>query len=189
MIRGSETDGRGVGEQTTTLLALLLVCGVLLAIFGGLRLARAREAAFDARRNLEVSRAELADLEKWRAGRTTGAPLTGKDPELNSRLSAAAVAAGISGELASIEPGTPARVKDADYTETKVFVRFGGVTLAELSTFLRELSAADSAVRTTSIELSTPEVPATVAKRPGEMWTCDLTLAYLTFAPRGREAR
>jgi hypothetical protein len=98
------------------------------------------------------------------------------------------VTAGISGELASIEPGTPNRVKDADYTETKVFVRFGGVSLQELSTFLRELSAADSAVRTTSIELSTPESTG-AAKRPGEMWTCDLTLAYLTFAPRGREGR
>ena len=186
---GREKNERGAAEQTTVLLALLLVCGVLLAGFCAVRLSRAREAAGDAQRDLMVSRAELADLEKWRAGRTTGAPLTGKDLELNSRLSAAAVAAGISGELASIEPGTPARVKDADYTETKVFVRFGGVTLQELSTFLKELSVADSAVRTTSIELSTPEVPASVAKRPGEMWTCDLTLAYLTFAPRGREGR
>ena len=183
-----ETSQRGAGEQTTTLLALLLVCGVLLAAFGALRLSRAREAAVDAQRDLVRCRSELADLEKWRAGRTTGAPLTGKDPELNSRLSSAAVAAGISGELASIEPGTPARVRDADYTETKVFVRFGQVTLPELSTFLKDLSAADSAVRTTSIELSTPEAPGP-AKRPGEMWTCDLTLAYLTFAPRGREAR
>src|SRR5262252_1156867 len=127
MMGAHEKNQRGVSEQTTTLLALLLVCGIVLAAFWVVRLSRAREAAGDAQRDLMACRAELADLEKWRTGRTTGAPLTGQDPELNSRLSAAAVAAGISGELASIEPGSPNRVKDADYTETKVFVRFGGV--------------------------------------------------------------
>src|SRR5215471_694093 len=95
---GREQNERGVGEQTTTLLGLLLVCGVLIAGFSAIRLSRAQEAAADAQRDLVACRAELADLEKWRAGRTTGAPLSGQDPELNSRLSAAAVAAGISAE-------------------------------------------------------------------------------------------
>ena len=75
----------------------------------------------------------------WRAGRTTAAPVNSADPELNRRLSAAAVAAGISGELASIEPGQPTRVRQTDYTETPVYLRLSAVTLRQLLTFLTDL--------------------------------------------------
>jgi hypothetical protein len=184
-----DSSARGGGEKVSTLLALLLLCGAILAGYSAMRLFDARESAAHARGDLRTCRADLSDLEKWRSGRTTGVPLTAQDPELNRRLSAAAVAARISGELSSIEPGTPARVKDADYTETKVFVRLGAVTLPELVKFLQDLSAADSAVKTKSIELQTPDVPASPPQRAGEMWTCDLTLAYLAYAPRGPEGR
>jgi len=179
------------GAQTTALLVALLVVAAVLAIYAFVRLQSAREAALAAAGDLTACQADLADLSRWRGVRTTGAPVSAQDPELNRRLGAAAVAAGISGELASIEPGQPARVKDTDYTETPVFLRFGAVTLRELAGFLRELSAGDAAVKAKTIELSVPapDAAAAAGNRPGELWTSDVALGYLTYAPRGREAR
>jgi hypothetical protein len=182
----AEPGARASGERITLLLSLLLLASTIVAGYAGLRLNQSHEAALLAQRDMRASQGKLADLAVWRAGRTTGVPLNAQDPELNRRLSAAAQAAGISTELASIEPGSPARVKDADYTTTPVFVRFGAVTLHELATFLNDLSATDAAVKPKSIELQPPETP---SQRPGEMWTCDVALAYLTYAPRGREGR
>jgi hypothetical protein len=181
-----EAFDRPLAQRVTLLLSLMLLATAILVGYAALRLGQTQDAAISALRDLRVCQANLADLAIWRAGRTTGAPLNAQDPELNRRLSAAALAAGISTELASIEPGSPVRVKDADYTQTPVFVRFGAVSLRELAIFLKDLSAADAAVKPKSIELQPPESP---AQRPGEMWTCDLALAYLTYAPRGREGR
>src|SRR4051794_5049722 len=58
MTGGGEKTEWGVSEQTTTLLALLLICGVLLAAFSAVRLSRAREAAADAQGALMTCRAE-----------------------------------------------------------------------------------------------------------------------------------
>ena len=176
--------------QLTTLLALLLLAAAVLAVFSLLRMESAREDANASERDLAVCQEDLADLAKWRAVRTTGAPTNSTDPELNRRLSAAAVAAGIPGELASIEPGQPNRVRETDYTETPVYLRLNAVTLRQLLTFLNELSASDAAVRAKTIELAPPAVvgPAN-PQTPGEFWTTDVALAYLTYAPRGRESR
>jgi hypothetical protein len=179
------------------LLALLAICGAILAGFALLRMQNAQEEALRSEQDLAVCRADLIDLARWRSGRTTAAPLSAADPELNRRLSAAALAAGIAGELASIEPGQPNRVRETDYTQTPVYVRLGAVTLRQLMTFLRELSARDAAVRTKGIELSPPTAPASASSTAlvsgaaslDELWTTDLTLSYLTYAPRGRETR
>jgi hypothetical protein len=176
--------------KVTALLVLLLLCAAALVIFAMLRLSGARDDAARSAGDLAICRADLADLARWRARRTTAAPLSAADPELNRRLSAASVAAGISGELASIEPGQPNRVRDSDYTETPVYVRLEAVTLRQLVTFLGALTASDAAVRPKSIELATPAAPPSgSASAAGELWTTDLTLAYLTYAPRGRESR
>jgi hypothetical protein len=174
--------------QVTTLLVLVLLCAAVFLIFAMLRLAGARDDAAGSTGDLVICRADLADLARWRARRTTAAPLSAADPELNRRLSAASVAAGIPGELASIEPGQPNRVHDSDYTETPVYVRLEAVTLRQLVNFLSALTASDAAVRPKSIELATPAAPPANAS-VGELWTTDLTLAYLTYAPRGRESR
>jgi hypothetical protein len=173
--------------QVTTLLVLLLLCSLVLAVVSLFRLTGAREDADQSERDLAVCRADLSDLARWRSVRTTGAPVNSADPELNRRLSAAAVAAGIPGELASIEPGQPNRVRETDYTETPVYLRLNAVTLRQLLTFLTDLSASDAAVRPKSIELATPAALPANPQSPGELWTTDVTLAYLTYAPRGRE--
>jgi hypothetical protein len=182
----SERTPRTSGERITILLGVILIAATVGAGYGIVGLLNSREAASAAQSDLKACQADLADLAMWRAGRTTGAPTTAQDPELNRRLSAAALAAGIPNELASIEPATPVRVNNTDYTRTRVFVRLNAVTLRELSAFLKDLAASDAAVKTESIELQAPEQP---AQRPGELWTSDLTLGYLTYASRGREAR
>jgi len=175
--------------QITNLLVLLVLCGAGLAVFALLRLGSARDEADRSQRDLAVCRADLADVAHWRAGRTTAAPVNSADPELNRRLSAAAVAAGISGELASIEPGQPARVRQTDYTETPVYLRLNAVTLRQLLTFLTDLSAHDAAMRPKAIELAPPAAPPANQPPAPELWTTDVTLAYLTYAPRGRESK
>lgn len=175
--------------QVSALLALLLLCAGILAVFALMRLTSAQENAAQSASDLAVCRADMADLVKWQAHRTTAAPLSAADPELNRRLSAASVAAGISGALASIEPGQPGRVRDTDYTETPVYVRLDAVTLRQLLVFLSSLTVSDTAVRPKSIELATPATPAGNTAGSGELWTTDLTLAYLTYAPRRQDNR
>jgi hypothetical protein len=185
----TQADPDASRVQATTLLALLVICGGILAGFALLRMENAQADALRTEHDLAVCRADLSDLARWRAGRTTGAPLSSSDPELNRRLSAAAVAAGIPGELASIEPGQPGRVRETDYTQTPVYLRLNAVTLRQLITFLRELTARDAAVRTRGIELAPPAAPPSGGAAQDELWTTDVTLSYLTYAPRGRENR
>jgi hypothetical protein len=176
------------GAQLTTLLALLLVAAGVLAAFAFMRLQSLHDSASAAQNDLSVCQQDLAELARWQSSRTTGAPVNSNDPALNRRLSAAAVSAGISGELASIEPGQPNRVRDTDYTETPVYVRLNAVTLRQVVTFLMDLSAHDAAVRAKTIELSAPQAQPP-SQAAGERWTTDIGLAYQTYAPRGQENR
>ena len=188
-INQTEPKAAAPHVQVTALLALLLLCAGVIAVFALMRLSSAQQDAAQSVSDLAVCRADMADLARWHAHRTTAPPLSAADPELNRRLSAASVVAGISGELASIEPGQPNRLRDTDYTETPVYVRLDAVTLRHLLSFLSSLTASDAAVRPKSIELATPATATANAADSAELWTTDLTLAYLTYAPRRQDNR
>lgn len=177
-------DGDAVNRRRTPLLIALVVAAGLAAAVAFSWLQKQRSAAEAAGRDLARCRADLADLARWNAAGSGDVPLTADSPELNRRLHDAAAEAGVPDELASIDPGQPRPVRDTDYAETLVFLRLNSVTLRQLVTFLHNLSAHDAGVRTRSIELGAP-----AGQGPdggGDAWAADVTLAYLSYAPRAR---
>jgi hypothetical protein len=182
-VKPAETGGR-----MTLLLGLLSVGCLGLLVFSLLRLESVRYSSWSAQRDLQVCRQDLSDLAKWGPVRTSGTPASASDPALNRRLGAAAVAAGISGELASVEPNQPVRVRDTDYLETPVYVRLSAVTLRQVVIFVSDLSTGDAAVRAKTIELS-PPAGQPKPQNAAELWTTDIGLAYQNYSPRGRESR
>lgn len=181
-----EAVAANVPSRLTMLLSLLLLLAGASAILTFMRLENAHEGASAAQRDLAVCRIDLAELAQWQSTRTTGAPVNSSDPALNRRLTSAALTAGISGELASIEPGQPLRLRETDYTETPVYLRLNAVTLRQVGNFLTDLSSHDAAVRAKTIELTPPQAPPQTPSA-SERWTTDIGLAYQTYSPRGRE--
>src|SRR5205085_10964003 len=128
--------------------------------------------------DLQLSLRLLSDLESNKSpARLIATRLDGSD--MNRRIRDAATAAGISQNLSGIEPNRPVRVRETDYNELMVFLRFENVSVRQLATFMNRLGSVDPACRIKSIELDTPPDPADTIH-----WTSDLTLAYLTYSPR-----
>ena len=170
-----------MNSQCTKLLAVLVIAAGLAAVFAFSWEDRRHEAAAASVEDLAICRQKIADLVKWDVGPGSDAPLTADNPELNRRVHAAAVDAGVPDSLASIDPGQPHQLKETDYSETLVFLRLNEVTLRQLITFLHQLSAHDASIRTKSVELGIP--PGQPANSSGDTWTADVTLAFLTYAP------
>jgi hypothetical protein len=172
--------------RRTKLLTALLVAAILAAIFGYSWEGKRHDAAAASVEDLTTCRARIADLAKWNVGPGNDAPLTEDNAELNRRLHTAAADAGVPDALASIDPGQPHPLKDTEYNETLVFLRLNGVTLRQLVEFLHGLSAHDASIRTKSIELGVPSGQSPDA--PGDTWTADVSLAFLTYAtgPRAK---
>jgi hypothetical protein len=170
--------------QATRLLILLAIAGVITSLFAWSRLNDSRAHALAAAGDLAVCRQDLADLDNWHTEPSSGAGIISADPELNHLIQGAAVIAQMSDQLASIEPGPPARIRDTDNFQTPIYLRLNSVTLRQLVTFLHQLSSSDSAVRTAAIELSPPESASSAPTQNAEPWMADVTLAYLTYAPK-----
>jgi hypothetical protein len=177
------SGSQSLDSKRTKLLIALVIAAGLAASFGYSWEGKRHDAAAASLQDLVVCQQKIADLVKWDVGPSSDAPLTADNPELIRRLRTAATEAGVPDALASIDPGQPHQLKDTDYSETLVFVRLNGVTVRQLVTFLHELSARDASVRAKSVELGMPPGQAPDA---GDTWTGDVTLAFLSYAPRAR---
>jgi hypothetical protein len=179
-----------MSSHRTKLLGLLLLAAGMLAAWGWSWQSRQRAAAEGSAADLAACKVALADLEHLGAAPASVAVAGGSDGDLNQPLRAAAVAAGIPDELASIDPGQPRQLPQADYSQTLVFLRLNSVTLCQLVTFLHTLSAQNASVRTKSIELAPAgEAASSVGSKEKEMvenWAADVTLACLNYSPRPR---
>jgi len=169
----------------TRLLVLLLIAAAAVMGVAYARLGTARDRAALRQGDLTLC---MADLTEMTSGAGPGIVVRAgvEDPELNRRLRAAATIAGVPNELVSIDPGPARQVRDTDYDETVVFLRLDNVTLRQLVTFLHQLSDKDKALRTKMLQLA-PSAQTGIV-RPivapgGELWTADVTLAYLSFSP------
>ncbi|HEX4793464.1 MAG TPA: hypothetical protein VH370_06715 [Humisphaera sp.] len=177
--------------QSTRVLILLLLLSAAAAIVAYVNLTNSRDAAIASQRDLNICRADLADLSRWQATPGAAATSSGDDRAFNKDIRIAAIAAGIPNELASVEVGQPVRFEESDYLEMPLFLRLNAVTLRQLTTFIHDLSDNDPRLRAKMIELS---VPTDIGSQPnraaraaqGESWTADLTLARLSYAPKPR---
>jgi hypothetical protein len=167
-------------NRATFILVLILLASLLAAALAFAQMNHHRSAAQKQQSDLHESLRLLSDLESNKSpARFISTRLDGSD--LNRRIRDAATAAGISQNLSSVEPNRPVRVRDSDYNELMVFLRFENVSVRQLSTFMHRLSTVDPACRIKSIELDSPADPADTTN-----WTSDLTLAYLTYSPRDK---
>src|SRR4051794_10342521 len=166
-----------MSSRFTSTLSLLLIASVIAAAVAFAHMRRQRAAAEIESDNLGDSLHLLADLKHSAKSPIAAARLDGAD--LNRRIRQAATSAGISDRLSGVEPNRPTRVRESDYNELMVFLRFENVNLRQLGGFMHQLSSADPGCRIKSIEL---EAPAQGAAE--QQWTSDITLAYLSYAPK-----
>jgi hypothetical protein len=166
-------------HRATYILAAILMLAAIAAAAGFVQMSRQRSLAQAQQRDLADSLRLLGDLSdsSKSPGRIPATRLDGAD--LNRRIREAATTAAISERLASIEPNRPVRLGESDYNELMVFLRFDNVKLREVASFMHRLSAIDPACRIKTIELESPPDSA-----DNQNWTSDITLAYLTYAPR-----
>ena len=166
--------------RTSLLIALLLVAGITAAMAAS-HLQSARQRAQFAAQDLSVSRQYLADLRAARSQSPNNNALSADTGSINQLLRDAAQQAGASSALTSIEPGQAARIEGTDYDETPIFLRLEASPMKQLVTFLHTASARDPRARCRSIELS--------ATDGSDAWSADVTIAFLTYSPRGGEKR
>jgi len=167
-------------NRATFILVLILLASLLAAALAFAQMNHHRATAQKQQSDLGESLRLLSDLASNKSpARLIATRLDGSD--LNRRIRDAATAAAISQNLSSVEPNRPVRLRDSDYNELMVFLRFENVSVRQLSTFMHRLSTVDPACRIKSIELDSPADPADTIN-----WTSDLTLAYLTYSPRDK---
>ena len=165
----------------TSLLIALLLAAAITASIAGAHLQNARQRAQFASQDLAVCRQYLADLRAAHSQPSDNTARSTDTGDINQLLRDAASQASASSTLTSIEPGQPARIEGTDYDETPIFLRLEASPMIQLVTFLHTASARDPRARCRSIELS--------AADGADAWSADVTLAFLTYSPRGSEKR
>src|SRR6267378_3155880 len=119
----SRTPSNNMRNRTTSILMLLVLASAIAATITFARMQQHRTAAEKQESDLAQSLRLLSDLESNKSpARLIATRLDGSD--MNRRIRDAANAAGISQNLSGIEPNRPVRVRDSDYNELMVFLRF-----------------------------------------------------------------
>ncbi len=168
--------------RQTIALVVLLMAAALSCALAYTKLDRLSARASAAAREFGESRAQLAALSK---SPTAGPGAIPQVNELNRRLRDAADASGVADKLISVEPGESNRLPDADVQEMLVFLRLESLTMPQLAGFLHRLASVDPSSHAKTIELSAPGTGAESAKPQAvETWQADVTLSYLSYAPR-----
>jgi hypothetical protein len=173
------------------MLCVLLVAAAATAWVAASRLGDARDRAAAAADDRTAVRDRLAVLAAAGGAEASAAiGERGADPELNRRLRDAASAAGLAGQLVSIEPSEPRPVAGSDRAEAMIFLHFEQTSVRGVVAFLRRLAETAPNVRPAGIELA--EAAAVTGPAPdssAETWSVDLTLAYdVLLAPKGSRA-
>jgi hypothetical protein len=162
-------------------LVLLLIASAIASAGAWSMLDTRRSSAIASQKDRAICLSELSAI-----GNNSSAadPQAADSLTLSRRLRGAAVAAHLGDQLASIDPGSPARVRDSDYMQTPIYLRLNAVSLRQLVAFLYELSITDNSLRTTDIELTPPLTTPVNRPDPGDLWLADITLSCLTYQQR-----
>ena len=174
--------------QVLGFIVFLSLCSALVA-YG--RLEKSRANALADERDLRSVHHDLADIVQATGGLQIAGGRLDNPSELTRRLGSAAVIAGVRDQLVDIDPGSPAKVGNSEYSELPVILRFEKITLQQLTVFFHQLSVNDPGSRAKTIELTPPEASGSLASRSAapaslrgeELWTADVTVAYLMLPP------
>src|SRR2546429_7181025 len=118
--------------RTTTSLIVLLIAAAASAGATYAHLTSRRNEALAASRDLAAVRSALHDL-RQAGSPTPSATANVAGADLSGRISSAASAAGVSGQLGAIQPGPAARLEGTAHDETAAGLRFPPPTLPPLS--------------------------------------------------------
>ena len=165
--------------RQTWLLTGLGAAAVLAAALSLFWMNAGRDAADDAAQRLAGAHGDLNLIAKARRspGRSVAPALD--TSALTAQAREAAKAVGLPNPPGGLEPFTPARIGDSDYSETLVSMRLDAATLRQVVQFLLRLSEADPSARVRQIDLSPSE-----DRTNPEAWTADIGMAHLTYTPR-----
>jgi hypothetical protein len=173
-------------RHRTQFLALLVVFCAAMGFFALLHLDTRRGEALAAQRDFNAVHKDLAELTQANSAgnRVTVGRLD--ESELSRRLTNAAAVAGVADKLTGIEPNQPKPIGNSDYKELEVYIFFKDITVQQLTVFLHTLAQNDPGSRAKTIDLEPPEnaPSASPAGAGGEMWTANVAVAYLMYAPR-----
>jgi hypothetical protein len=176
--------------QLLTLIALLAGVGAFLAYA---HLDRQRNDALAARRDAQTVEQDLSHIaQATKSIRPVAAKTDASD--LVRRIADVAAIAGV--QLTDRgEPGIPQRIGQTQYSELPIFLGFESITMRQLTTFLNQLAQSDPGSRAQMIELRPREgAPSTSSNNASaasiaaeELWTADVTIAYLIHTPKADE--
>ena len=173
----------------------LLASGLTLWAYG--QFDHAKREALATEHDLALVHHDLTDIAR-RTGASASIAVGRLDAaELSRRLNSAAVNAGVKDNLVDIDPGTSVPLANSDYKELLVILRFEKISLRQLTLFFEQLAANDPGSRAKMIELSSPDATASLSPRHpvpanadgSELWTADISIAYLLYAPREAKTR
>lgn len=184
-------------QYRTQLLILFVLLSACAAFWAYTRLDSLHHKALAAEGDLVSVHRNLADMANP-SGRGPGVVVGRLDSaELSRRLNSAAIIAGVKDNLVDIDPSAPARLGNSEYNELPVLLRFEKISLQQLTIFFEQLAANDPGSRAKTIELAPPEASPSLAPRAivpanpdgSELWTADIAVAYLIYAPKETKTR
>ena len=178
-------------KHRTAILGLLVFLSLCSALAAYARSQKSRATAQANELDLLTVHRDLTDIAQANAGLQIS---VGKldSAELTRRLGSAAVIAGVRDQLVDIDPNPPTRIGSSDYNELTIILRFERITLRQLTIFFQQLAVNDPGSRAKTLELAPPEASGSLAPRSTapavntgeELWTADVTVAYLILAPK-----
>ncbi len=178
-------------KHRTAILGLLVFLSLCSALAAYARSQKSRATAQANELELLTVHRDLTDIAQANAGLQIS---VGKldSAELTRRLGSAAVIAGVRDQLVDIDPNPPTRIGSSDYNELTIILRFERITLRQLTIFFQQLAVNDPGSRAKSLELAPPEASGSLGSRSTapavntgeELWTADVTVAYLILAPK-----
>ncbi len=168
------------------LLTSLAMALVVLIVVAALRTQRAYLGIESASENLLRVQELASAIGKLRRTPTQAALASTPTGEIARKLQLAAEKATIPlAQLSRIDPRPIRRMGDSAYLAQETRVELRNVTLAQLVTWLQEITAQANDLTATGLRLVAPREP-NPASDASETWSVEVTLTQLVFSPQSR---
>lgn len=147
------------------------------------RLGESRRGAVLAEENLTACRELAQKIAAVQAQPVRAATTARTSQDLIQLISNACKSANFSESLIGVvDPQPPRRVADGDYLEQVTDVDLRSIGLAPLVTFLHRIMAENEEIKVDGLRLTASRQPA--AAGSDELWSAEVTLTNLIFAPK-----